>query len=239
MGNEDQIPAALIELMTTANPITFSWLADLYKLVEQFDHHDEIHIDRFETFPSVGEFVRETLGDGLPFEIPDQIMSFYNVIDGFELKWSHMGEPAGHIRMCGFGEVFGSWIDKLWGVVPDSQKDDEDEVDFSWEIRGIDDGGDHDFLTVMHTPENLPSFSLYFRNPIGATYRLDVDFPKYLELLLITRGVTGWQYLVSDVDYNEDAEALEHALKATAQIQKLFPKALSAYAFKLPEGATE
>ncbi|WP_405676601.1 hypothetical protein OG292_18280 [Streptomyces sp. NBC_01511] len=56
--------------------------------------------------------------------------------------------------------------------------------------------GDEKFATVDGNPGHPEIW--YSVNTDGTLLRLDITYPEYLETLLLTRGLLGWQYLYAD-----------------------------------------
>lgn len=135
--------------------------------------------------------------------IPDHMLSFYAALsDGLDLDWNVDGEDdiGGTIELHGLARVFGTWLDEIWGVGEDT--------DFSWELRGIEAAREgQNYQTMIHMAEFAPTYDLYFREPDGQTHRIEVGFVEYLSLALESRGFWGWQFLVSDVDFEQHARA--------------------------------
>jgi hypothetical protein len=72
--------------------------------------------------------------------------------------------------------------------------------------------------------EVLPRYDLYWHASYEKTYPIRVDFLEYLECLIETRGLNGWQYMVCDVDLESDDEALERVIECARWMKKLFPE---------------
>ena len=236
MGNDHLIPKDVRKLIahepTGPRGVGYDWVEKVIAVITELDRHPDLRIDKFQMHPPVSDFVKETMGDSMAFELPDAILSYYKVCDGLDLEWSYRDgaafHPGGSIQLYGYGEVFGSWLNVLWGTTVEGA--DEDEVDFSWEIRAIDGGqaGD-DFLTVMHTPETLPSFNLYYREPAGETFTLAVDFLEYLDAMLEARGALGWQALVAETSDRSHPTLKTKAKQATGIINRFFSSGTPRY----------
>jgi hypothetical protein len=222
-----------VELVLDAegNPVipmvTEEWIWAMQAVATEMRKDKRFRVDSEEFFRPVPDIVKETVQSAAGMVAAPTVASLYNVTDGYELQWSYERGgalmPAGSIHLYGFAEVFGSWLHKIWGEYPEGA--DQAAEDFTWEIRALDAAReDHPFQVVMHTPEVLPTYTLFWHSPHGKTYRLRVDFLEYLECLTETRGLFGWQYMVCDVDLTEDAEALERVRECTAQMRTMFPR---------------
>lgn len=208
--------------------LTLEYLFDLRELVDEMQAKPAIEVRRFDIHEPTPDVVVELMEAGLGSYVPELVLSFFkSVSDGLELEWTFKeggeSKPGGHINVLNFGRVFGSWLDELWGVTADGA--DGAEVDFSWELRALEavQVGDRKMMTVMHVAEEQPTYDLYFHDPRGATHRLDLDFLDYFECLLDTRGFYGWQFMVSDVDFDEVPYAAERAREFHRVMPELFP----------------
>lgn len=224
-----EFPAVELELDDEGNPIvprvTDEWLWAMQAAVTAMRKSAKFRVDNEDFFRPVPDIVRETVQSAAGMEAAPTIASLYNITDGFEMQWSYAedGEfvPGGRIHLYGFAEVFGSWLHKVWGEHPEDAS--ESEQDFTWEIRALDAAAeDSPYQVVMHTPEVLPTYNLYWHAPSDRTYRLKLDFLEYLQCLTETRGLNGWQYMVSDVDLSEDEVAFEAVRRCTRLMKELF-----------------
>lgn len=224
--NEEKTLKEIRELQ--AKPVeqlaTYDWVDQVTALVIQLNANPDIEITLFEVHPSLPLVVEETMSDSAGFDIPIEMLSFYRVTDGFDLAWRLKKSPfdfevGGEVKMLGFGEVFGSWIDTLWGVTPTDS--DVVQLDFSWELRPIDLAKHGDpYCTVFHGPEDAQNLDLYFHSPRGDSHLLGIQFLDYLEALVLTAGMYGWQFLLCDelpaigsveeLRYLQCAKALKH-----------------------------
>ncbi len=209
--------------------VTDDWFWQLEKHVRELEARTSFEVASSESHRPPPEILKEHLASasGLK-QIPETIVSLYDITDGYDLSWRRKNEddewvPGGEIHLFGFAEVFGKWVGSLWGEAPEGAE--QEALDFSWELRGFD-GADPDDerMVVFHVPEVLPRYHLYWHAPRGATYRLRVDFLAYLQCLLETRGLCGWQYMVCELDDLEgDDEALARVRECTSLMRKLFP----------------
>lgn len=206
---------------------TYDWVDRVTELVIRLHAREDIEIINFEVHPSLPLVVEETMSDSAGFEIPIEMLSFYRVTDGFDLSWRLKESPfdfeiAGEIKMLGFAEVFGSWIDSLWGVTPEGS--DAAQLDFSWELRPIDLAvHDDPFCTVLHGPENSDALDLYFHNPRGESHLMGIQFSDYLEALVLTAGVHGWQFLLCDEVPAPGSDEEMKSLQCAKVLKHVFP----------------
>lgn len=234
MIDEDEVATGefeLPELDEEGHPVLpvvdFEWFWRLEKMVRDLQARARFRVDRHVAHRPVPDVVRDHMESASGLKVSPTVGSLYSVTDGFELAWSlNEGDewvPGGQIQLFGFAEVFGSWLNRLWDEYPEGATDEE--IDFTWDIRGFDgawEGDDH--ITVLHVPEILPRYHLYWHSPTRTTYRLRVDFLEYLECLTETRGLCGWQYMVCDrADLEGDDEALERIAQCTRRMRSLFP----------------
>jgi len=230
--NEDDIPTGEFELeengeISWPRSLQFDDLVRLRETTDEITERSDFRLLSLELFQPASDVVVSMFETGIGIAVPDHVLSFYRrVSDGVDFAWSYFedGEEllGGGFHIYNFGQVFGTWVDKIWGVVPDDA--DVEAKDFSWELRPIEapsSAGTH--YTAMHVAEFAPTYQLYFHDPNGTSYRLDVDFPTYFDYLLKSRGFHGWQYLISDVDFEKDPVAKERAETFHRVMPRLFP----------------
>jgi hypothetical protein len=216
------------EAPTSARLITNEWLWEMNDAVDAMYARDEIEVHVYDHYAPVSLFTLEHVESSMGIVIPDQLRSFYRVTDGMELRWSWRDgdelKPGGQIHMHPFGTVFGNWIDKIWGK---AASDETDLIDFTWELRGVEQQAgwtdESDWMTVLHMPEGLPFYQLYFHDAMTQTLLLDLDFVDYCNALIDTRGAYGWQFLATEVDFDEQPEVRELAATALSTIGEVFP----------------
>ncbi len=225
-----EFPAVQLEVDNDGNPviarITDEWLWAMQGVATKMRKSARFRVDNEDWFRPVPDIVKETVQSAAGMVAAPTIASLYDLTDGYEFAWSYESDgafvPGGTIHLYGFAEVFGSWLHKIWGEHPDDAP--QGEQDFTWEIRAFDAADpDSAYQVVMHTPEGLPSYNLYWHAGSQKTYRLRVDFLEYLHCLAETRGLHGWQYMICDVDLTEDAEAHARIAECTALMKSLFP----------------
>ncbi|MFE0044603.1 hypothetical protein [Streptomyces albireticuli] len=120
-------------------------------------------------------------------------------------------------------------LNALMGPPPDLawEGSTDDERRLYSEFRVVDDqpwiaGGT---LTAMRITSRVRNPEMWFyKGSLGAR-RLDVDYRGYLDALLLTKGVFGWQYLFADVSFAEYAfSAVGESLReALGVLPGLFP----------------
>ncbi|MPY59620.1 hypothetical protein [Streptomyces spongiae] len=101
--------------------------------------------------------------------------------------------------------------------------------DFAWEksdekllselsiLDDISRGGGGQLATMRFLP-GVSSPEIWFLDRFHTFVRLDLDYRDYLDNLVITKGVTGWQYLFADVplgarEYDSTLESLRAMLQ--------------------------
>lgn len=234
MVDEDSVmtgefPAVQLAVDNDGNPIiprvTDEWLWEMQAVVTEMRKMTGFRVENEDWFRPVPDVVRETVQSAAGMVVAPTIASLYQLSDGFEMEWSYETGgafvPGGRIHLYGFAEVFGTWLHKLWGEHEEDAA--QAEQDFTWEIRAFDAGEEESpYQVVMHTPDVLPTYNLYWHAPSKKTYPIRVDFLEYLECLTQTRGLHGWQYMVCD-GVEGDTEALERIRECTRLMRKLFP----------------
>lgn len=229
MKNEDDIPTGEVDVEEgEENPRQRLGLEDLLSfqaIADELVEQERTRLLDFEVHKPAPEILISTIEAGLGVTIPDSILSFYKkVSDGLDLRWSYEEDgqeiPGGQIGMLNFARVFGSWLDELWGVfaLPDRE-------DFSWEVRGLEKTSLHTgtYRTVLHYDEGSRHYQMYYYEPMGAALRLHCDYMQYIDLLRASRGFYGWQFLISDVDFEANPVANHVAIKFHEIMPALFP----------------
>lgn len=226
--DEDDIPTGEFEVEDeAASRLDLEDLLQLRDTVDALVAHQDFHLLKYDTFQPTSDVVISMMETGIGIAIPTPVLSFFREIsDGLDVVWTYFREghePShGNVQLYNFGRVFGTWVDEVWGVVPEGG--DQRDLDFSWELRPIEaphPGGTH--YTVMHVPDFAPTYNLYYHDPKGSSHRLSVDFVGYFRCLLETRGFYGWQFLVSDVDFETHPVARERAEAFHRLMPKMFP----------------
>ncbi|MGA5822910.1 hypothetical protein ACPC54_34245 [Kitasatospora sp. NPDC094028] len=121
----------------------------------------------------------------------------------------HWGEAGASVG-AGGEFVLHEPVDALMSGPPDagSVRDDEQVALFK-ELRVIDhlpDSGAIAFAAVRLVGGTIAPRTWFYRFPHGA-FELELDYPGYLEALLLTRGLYGWQFLYADVRLADPAYA--------------------------------
>ncbi|MFJ5222748.1 hypothetical protein [Streptomyces sp. NPDC088400] len=107
--------------------------------------------------------------------------------------------------------------------VDDLARDDDDRALLS-ELRVLDDislGGEGR-LATMRYHVGVTSPDIWFLDRYHAYIRLDLDYRAYLDNLLVTKGVTGWQYLFADVDLSD--REYRYILENIRAMLRIFPE---------------
>ncbi len=228
MRDEDDIPTGEVDLGLDETPRQRLGLEDLLSfqaIADELLERDRTRLLDFEIHKPAPEILISTIEAGLGATIPDSILSFYKrVSDGLDLRWSYEEDgqevPGGQIGMLNFARVFGSWLDELWGVFTEVERED-----FSWEVRGLEKPSPYTgrFQTVLHFDERTRQYGLYYYDPHGVALKLNCDYLEYIDLLRVSRGFYGWQFLISDVDLEAHGLARNVADKFHQTMPVLFP----------------
>lgn len=228
MVDEDDIPTGEVDVEPEDEGKRLFGFADqleFFALIEELLANEHTRILDYETHKPAPDIVVTTIEAGIGLTVPEAILTFYQrVSDGFDLSWSYEEDgvevPGGQIALLNFARVFGTWLDELWGVFDEPARED-----FSWEIRGLERPHPSipEFQTVLHFPPNEHSFSLHYYAPHGPSIPLNVDFMDYIDLLRLSRGFHGWQFLVSDVDFEAVPLAAEIAERFHRVMPRIFP----------------
>lgn len=93
------------------------------------------------------------------------------------------------------------------------------------ELRVFDDlreAGNGSFAALRIQP-GVTSPEVWFCIDGGTCFKLDLDYGAYLDALLVTKGVFGWQFLFADVDMRDDVFRYRCAPGLTEAL-KIFPE---------------
>ncbi len=216
-----------LEVKAPEQVATYDWLDRMMELVGHLNSDPNIELLNVEIHPSLPLVVEQTMSDSAGFDIPLEMLSFYRVTDGFDLSWRLKESPfdfevGGDIKLFGFGQVFSNWIDSLWGVTKDGAS--TQELDFSWDIRGFDGAQEEGaYSTVLHVPEDVEQIDLYFHDPKGKSHLLAMSFSDYLEALILSGGLHGWQYLLLEELAPAQSEEEKLAQQCAQALKHVFP----------------
>jgi hypothetical protein len=103
----------------------------------------------------------------------------------------------------------------------------ESEAQFYSELRVIDDrtgSGTGAFAALRVQPGNsMPE--VWYHDLHRGAFKLDIDYCQYLDVLCVTKGVSGWQYLFTDTSLAErDFKSFAHNLETSLEVfPELFP----------------
>ncbi|MFF0434568.1 hypothetical protein ACFYU9_20330 [Streptomyces sp. NPDC004327] len=122
------------------------------------------------------------------------------------IHWYEAGASVG----AGGEFVLRELVDALMSGPPDAGSvRDEEEAALFGELRVIDylpDSGENAFAAVRLAKDTLAPRTWVHWFPHGL-FELELDYPGYLEALLLTRGFYGWQFLYADVRLADPAYA--------------------------------
>jgi hypothetical protein len=103
------------------------------------------------------------------------------------------------------------------------------EQDLYRQFRVIDDfpgGGTASYAALRISPE-LSAPQIWYHNMRRGAVQLDIDYCTYINLLPVTKGTGGWQYLFSDVSLEESG--LRNFGKRLKRMLEVFPEFFPAY----------
>jgi hypothetical protein len=197
--------------------------------------------DNLEDFSdSILEFVREEIRQDTGVELSANLVASMNVSNGAGAYWLYRIDDrlqgAGEFKLRHLREVFLEEPEELW-----SDDTPEQQKQLLKTLRYFDyrpGAGDDKFAAFALQPGTMPPPIWYYDR--GDCFRMTLDYEGYLQALIVTKGITDWQYLFSEVDWSDDAhkglaEKLRQRLDALAVI---FPQHdYAAYYTRLPKGA--
>jgi hypothetical protein len=204
--------------------------------------HVEIHTiqERLEDFADVIlTSFRDEIRQQTGIELSPELMASMNVSNAAGVYWSYQIEDrrrgAGEFKLRHLREVFLYETDPLW-----SDETPADRRPFLKSLRYFDyrpGAGDDKFAAFALTPGATPPPIWYWDR--GDCSRMSLDYEGYLEALIVTKGVTDWQYLFCDVDWRAPRHrGLDQALRARLDaLVTLFPgHDYAPYYARLPGG---
>ncbi|MEV6130665.1 hypothetical protein AB0M05_28190 [Streptomyces violaceusniger] len=112
---------------------------------------------------------------------------------------------------------------------------DEFQQDFAAELRYIDNAynSGRGFMTYLHMAPGSPSLDVWFQDLVSKQFppyppgffKLDLTYNTYVEALVLSKGLHGWQYLFADISFTKRpfkkyGESLRNGFDVFAQ---LFP----------------
>ena len=203
--------------------LNWDLLFDFRAMVAELEETEGIVDVHWRMHDPIPNFTIETIEHGLGVTVPHRVRSFYEVSDGLEFSWNYVidGEKhaGGGAHLFDFATVFDNWLDSLW--LGEVGQDAEDE-DFLWSLRGFDQHSHPDFsdMIVLCVEEEYPTYDLFLHDlDQRSSELLELSFREYFDFLLETRGVYGWQFLLSEHASADDPRA-EHFFEV---VEHFFP----------------
>jgi hypothetical protein len=150
---------------------------------------------------------------------PEQVLDFYQSSDGFELSWEMVDAPdpdaLGRVRILSLSDVVRDWR----GVV---HFDDSDPDDPIRHFQIFDFFVDEGCVGLYFDEEGDDSLHLHDFGP--EPFRLDLDIPGYIEMLVAARGFLYWQDVIKALRTGVDDEV-------TARFRTFIPQLFPAFSF--------
>lgn len=108
-----------------------------------------------------------------------------------------------------------------------SKNSSEFERQLYTEFRVIDDkpGGGSGNLAALRLLPGVSMPEIWYHDRQRGTFKLDINYCEYLEALILTKGVSGWQYLFANASLaNDDFIGIASTIKdMLAVFPELFP----------------
>lgn len=106
------------------------------------------------------------------------------------------------------------------GVAPATDEPSHQEQVLYSELRPFDEHprGGGGSLSALRVDAETVSPEVWYYHATRGVFRMDIDYPAYLDALLVTKGTYGWQYLFTDVsmrdiDFQGAAENIQNMLR--------------------------
>ncbi|MFI6768301.1 hypothetical protein [Streptomyces sp. NPDC050355] len=148
---------------------------------------------------------------------PDHFLRFRNLACLWETTAPHPGLTGEFGLSHLYASISGGPLDIA------EQFSSSDDRELASEMRLIDDhpeGGGGSFAAMRVRGNANPPEIWYFTVAHGFK-QLDIDYNKYLDTLLITKGTYGWQYLFADISLRD--EEFLHARKRLTTMLIVLP----------------
>jgi hypothetical protein len=111
------------------------------------------------------------------------------------------------------------------GVEPATDEPSEQEGRLYGEMRAFDEQprGGGGTLSALRIDPGMSNPEVWYYHATRGVFRMDLDYPDYLDALLVTKGTDGWQYLFTDVslreiDFQGAAENIQNMLRIFPEI---------------------
>jgi hypothetical protein len=173
----------------------------------------------------VGEMIRDEVLTKTGIELPDELVDSLGVSNSAAAYWTYRIDDrmhgAGEFRLQPLREVFLYETDPLW-----SEETPLEEVEFLDTLRVIDyrpGAGDNKFAAFALESGTMPPAIWYYDR--GDLCRMTLDYEGYLEALIVTKGITDWQYLFCEVDREDPLrrDLAQQLRKSVEALAILFP----------------
>jgi hypothetical protein len=209
------------------------YLTEFRSLFEELRQHPAFEITAEEIAENyeegLGEYSVEDLRRSYGFDIPNDYANYVDVSIHTHLRFVYYIDEAVsgggefHLRPL-YDTLISTKDPELWyeGMA-------EQEIEFLKYFRIFDDHPDAgDFkMAAFHLmpgicPPRIPDIYFYDR---GKYWKMNIDYGGYLDALLGLFGVSNWQYLFCDINFNEPKfENLYEELNTRlSQLSGLFP----------------
>jgi hypothetical protein len=111
------------------------------------------------------------------------------------------------------------------GVDPATDAPSDEEQALYDELRLFDEHpkGGGGSLSALRIDPGMSLPEVWYYHATRGVFRMDLGYDEYLDTLLVTKGVYGWQYLFTDVplhdvDFQHAAENVQHMLRVFPEI---------------------
>ncbi|WP_329342267.1 hypothetical protein OG252_39710 [Streptomyces sp. NBC_01352] len=106
------------------------------------------------------------------------------------------------------------------GVEPATDEPSDQELALYAELRPFDEQprGGGGMLSALRIDPGMSMPEVWYYHATRGVFQMDLEYPEYLDALLVTKGVYGWQYLYTDVsmreiDFQGAAESIQNMLR--------------------------
>jgi len=188
-----------------------SYLDRFKKMVDELKKHPQIEVREFIVNPPAKDEEIEQAQE--KFNLTEDMLDFYKQANGIKLSWTLKGETDGYddayIELLPVQEVFQDWSESL---------ETEDFPEFE-PLHPLD-FFRPEACAALYLDEETEIPEIYFHKVGEEMETLKLDFKKYLETLLLTKGFYYWQSARAS-SLNEEERFTENNIRE--KFPKLFP----------------
>ena len=201
-------------------------------LVAQIRGIAKLELTAYEFKEPLSTYKIEQKEEEYGLRLTNAIKAFYRVCGRLRLKWKlrdprdleidFKGSVEGSVNILDIDTVIMGfdgrhWLNELW-----TEKMSESDKAFKKRLKIFDYfGSDNVDAVCLEVKEGALIPELWVNNLDYGAFRLNLDLDDYLQTLLRTRGIWGWQFFYADINWFNS----NYGIRNTAEhILKVFPQ---------------